>query len=187
MSSWRPGRSPSPPYRSRRYSPSREVSPPPPRLNDDNHYRPPPMTAKPMRSEHYSPPRPQSRPRSRSPSPRYREPRYREEEQRRYRSPTPPRLVPARRTRPGAADFYDAPPPQDERRMVADREETRMREIPPPRHAKVEEQWERGHEVQVSLGHILTHMHMLMGVERLRPGIPASRRARVPCRRQVRG
>ena len=34
--------------------------------------------------------------------------------------------------------------------MVADREEMRQREIPPPRQAKVEEQWERGQEVQVS-------------------------------------
>ena len=34
--------------------------------------------------------------------------------------------------------------------MVADREEIRQREIPPPRQAKVEEQWERGQEVQVS-------------------------------------
>jgi len=159
MSSWRPGRSPSPPYRSRRYSPSREVSPPPPRLNDDNHYRPPPppntSTARPMRSEHYSPPRAglQSRPRSRSPSPRYRETKYRDKSppRQRYRSPSPPRPGPAgRRTRPGAADFYDAPPQDERRSMVADREEVRMREIPPPRHAKVEEQWERGQEVQVS-------------------------------------
>jgi hypothetical protein len=35
--------------------------------------------------------------------------------------------------------------------MVADREEVRAREIPPPRQAKVEEQWERGQEVQASL------------------------------------
>lgn len=34
--------------------------------------------------------------------------------------------------------------------MVADREEIRQREIPSPRQAKVEEQWERGQEVQVS-------------------------------------
>jgi len=34
--------------------------------------------------------------------------------------------------------------------MVADREEIRQREIPPPRQAKVEELWERGQEVQVS-------------------------------------
>lgn len=163
MSSWRPGRSPSPPYRSRRYSPSREVSPPPPRLNDDNdnHYRPPPppntSTARPMRSEHYSPPRaglqPRPRPRSRSPSPRYRDTRYRDESppRQRYRSPSPARPGPAgRRTRPGAADFYDAPSQDERRSMVADREEVRMREVPPPRHAKVEDQWARGQEVQVS-------------------------------------
>lgn len=52
--------------------------------------------------------------------------------------------------RPGAADFYDAPAQDERRLMVADREEARMREVPPPRHAKVEEQWERGQEVQVS-------------------------------------
>jgi hypothetical protein len=34
--------------------------------------------------------------------------------------------------------------------MVADSEEIRQREIPPPRQAKVEEQWQRGQEVQVS-------------------------------------
>jgi len=155
MSSWRPGRSPSPPYRSRRYSPSREVSPPPPRRNDDNHYRPNPATtvrSLPMRPvEHYSPAPP--RPRSRSP-PRYREERYRENSPpRRYRSPTPPRAIPPPRRRPGAADFYDDPPIAREierRPMVADREEIRQREIPPPRQAKVEELWERGQEVQVS-------------------------------------
>ena len=141
MSSWRPGRSPSPPYRSRRYSPSREVSPPPPRRNDDNHYRPnTETTARPIsiRPEHHSQPPP--RPRSRSP-PRYREERYRENSPpRRYRSPTPPRAIPPPRRRPGAADFYDDPPISKEverRPMVADREEIRQREIPPPRQAKV--------------------------------------------------
>jgi len=32
--------------------------------------------------------------------------------------------------------------------MVADREEERTREIPPPRREKVEQQWERGRQVE---------------------------------------
>jgi len=52
----------------------------------------------------------------------------------------------------GAADFYDDPPiVRDGGRMVADREEVRAREIPPPRQTRVEEQWQRGQEVEVGL------------------------------------
>lgn len=203
MSSWQRPRSPSPPYRSRRYSPSREVSPPPPTTHSS--LPPPPaqrydpqgpftrddLTTRPMRSEHYSPPSVDRAPlparptasysgasvdhyvpppgrRSRSPSPRYRgrrspsPRRYRETRPYsppsadRYRS-SPPPAASGRRNRPGAADFYDDPPreratydgrpgPALGRSMVADREEERVREIPPPRLPKVEEQWERGLE-----------------------------------------
>lgn len=206
MSSWQRPRSPSPSYRSRRYSPSREVSPPPSSAHGSlppppaqaqryqtGEYRRDDLITRPMRSEHYSPPSssrdslparhvaysgasvdryaplPPSR-RSRSPSPRYsgrRSPspqRYRNTRPYsppptdRYRS-SPPAKV-GRRNRPGAADFYDEPPPSERntydarpgpgpgniRSMVADREEERVRDIPPPRLPKVQDQWERGVE-----------------------------------------
>lgn len=206
MSSGQRPRSPSPSYRTRRYSPSRAVSPPPPlsstlpqpparRHEPASHHRRDDMAARPMRSEHYSPP-PSARPpistrdapqstgdrygqssasgmRSRSPSPRYRNRRSRSPQryhdsrpyspppQDRYRS-SPPAPVGGRRNRPGAADFYDDAPREKEtferRRpegsMIADREEERAREIPPPRLPKVQDQWERGVEPpreQVSL------------------------------------
>jgi hypothetical protein len=164
MSSWRPERSPSPPYRSRRYSPSRAVSPLPSRpearmsTNTDNS-----TYARPVRSEHYSPPKTSLplRPRSRSPSPRHRETRYREKsysppprrEENRYRSPPP--VAAPRRNRPGAADFYDDPPRDERRSMIADREEERTREIPPPRREKVEQQWERGRQVEESVRYLV--------------------------------
>lgn len=198
MSSWQRPRSPSPPYRSRRYSPSREVSPPPPRSSlppppaqrnvHQGQYRRDDMMTRPMRSEHYSPPssareslppRPAAYPsvdryapgggrRSRSPSPRYRGRRspspQRHRDTRpyspppvdRYR-PSPPLTSGQRRNRPRADDFYDDPPrerdtyegrpaPAHARSMAADREEERVREIPPPRQPKVQDQWERGVE-----------------------------------------
>lgn len=235
MSSWqRPrSRSPSPQYRSRRYSPSREVSPPPPQSSTYSSLPPPPAQVydpqgqyrrdetmtRPMRSEHYSPPPATRAPsptrpapavysgasvdryapppgrRSRSPSPRYRgrrspspqryrDPRPYSPPPERYRSPPPP--VPSgRRNRLGAADFYDDPPRERDlydgqprpgaglgRSMIADREEERVREIPPPRLPKVVDQWERGAEPQSHqvgpLSSVLTALGSCYDVGRVR-------------------
>lgn len=62
----------------------------------------------------------------------------------------------------GAADFYDDPPVSrdvERRSMVADREEVLTREIPPPRQAKVEEQWERGREIPKQSDYGYDHAH----------------------------